>query len=123
MSTIKKWLPAVIMMAIIFLLSSIPGKSITQAGLGYDPYQISGHFVFFFILYLTFYRATKSILLSLLLTVIYAVADELHQLYTPGRSSSMKDIITDTLAGVVAGGILWSSYQRLPKILKKLLKA
>lgn len=123
MQVLKRWLPAILLMVVIFVLSSVPGQNINEAGLGNDSYHITGHFLFFFVLYLAFYRATASLGLSLLLTIIYAVIDELHQMYTPGRASSLKDIITDTAAGITAGALIWSLYPKLPKKLKDFLKA
>lgn len=108
-------------MLLIFTLSSVPGKTINEAGLGNDNYHISGHFLMFFILFFALYRAVKNVWISLIITIVFAFSDEFHQLYTPGRSASFKDIFTDTLAGVFAGFIIWSSYPKLPKTLKNWL--
>lgn len=37
---------------------------------------------------------------SIAIVVLYAVSDELHQLYTPGRSSELRDVIIDSVAGI-----------------------
>ena len=110
-------------MAVIFALSAVPGKSINSAGLGNDNYHVTGHFIMYFILYFTYYKATKNLGLSLVLTLVYSITDELHQRYTPGRASSVKDIYTDNLAGLIAGGIIWKLYPKLPRILKTWLEA
>ena len=110
-------------MAVIFALSAVPGKSINSAGLGNDSYHVTGHFIMYFILYFTYYKATKNLGLSLVLTLVYSITDELHQRYTPGRASSVKDIYTDNLAGLIAGGIIWKLYPKLPRILKTWLEA
>lgn len=38
--------------------------------------------------------------LSLMLTVIYACVDEAHQLFVPGRSGEIRDILIDAVAGL-----------------------
>ncbi len=45
------------------------------------------------------------ILLSLLIGIIYAVSDEFHQSFSPGRTPSIKDVGIDTL-GVIVGILL-----------------
>lgn len=47
---------------------------------------------------------TKGICLSLIVCVLYAISDELHQLYIPGRSGQVSDVILDSAGGLV--GIL-----------------
>jgi VanZ family protein len=32
---------------------------------------------------------------------LYAISDELHQLFVPGRSASLKDVLIDTLAALI----------------------
>ncbi len=121
MKLIKRWLPTVVMMAIIFTMSSITGKTIREAGLGDEGYHVSGHFILFFFLCMSLYKGTKNVWLSILFTMLYAFTDELHQLFVSERAASFKDIATDSLSAFVAGGILWKYYQNLPKILKNWL--
>lgn len=123
MKILWRWLPVVIVISIIFCLSSLPGKEIIAAGLGPEQYHIGGHFLMYFVLYITLYRATRSHWKSLLFLVVYAMLDEYHQGFTPGRSVSLKDVIVDTLAGLVGGGLIWILYPKMPKILKSLLEA
>ena len=53
----------------------------------------------------------KGILLSLLICIVFAITDEWHQLYVPGRGTELKDVLTDS-AGAITGitvtvGIGW----------------
>lgn len=123
MKLLWKWLPVIIVLMAIFYLSSLPGKDIIAAGLGPEKFHVGGHFSMYFILYITLYRATKSHWKSILFLVSYALLDEYHQKFTPGRSSSLKDIIVDSSAALVAGGLIWTLYPRMPKILKNFLEA
>ena len=45
----------------------------------------------------------------LLIGALYAVTDEIHQLFVPGRSGSIIDVLIDT-AGVLTGIILFNIY-------------
>ena len=40
---------------------------------------------------------TKLVLLSLLICFLYACSDEVHQLFVPGRSGEVRDVLIDTL--------------------------
>lgn len=109
------------MMVLIFTLSSIPGKIVSATIVGNEPSEISGHFILFIFLCLAFFKATKKIPLSILMTMAYAVFDELHQLYTPGRSCSLFDFSVDTFGAFISGIFLWKLLPTLPKKLRNLL--
>ena len=117
----KIWIPALFMMLVIFTASSIPGQNIDSAGLNNERLQISGHFIFFVLLCFSYFKATKNIFYSVLLTVLYAIFDEIHQMFTPLRSSSLFDIGVDTLGALISAGILWKLQHILPKKLKNWL--
>ena len=122
MKKFLNWIPSLIMMAVIFVISSLPGQFVDSIGLGRESYHINGHFALFLILCIFYFKATKNILLSIVLGLIYAVLDEIHQIFTPYRSTSLFDIYVDA-GGVFAGGlILWKLYYLLPKKLKNWLK-
>ena len=40
---------------------------------------------------------TKLVLLSLIICFLYACSDEIHQLFVPGRSGEVRDVLIDTL--------------------------
>lgn len=68
----------------------------------------SAHISEYFILCLLIYRALKIdfqekklYLLSLLGTFCYALTDEIHQLFVPGRSGQIKDVFIDTSGGIM----------------------
>lgn len=120
--TSKNWIYPIIVMSVIFFLSSLPGDVINNNGLGNNNLHISGHSLLFFVLCFSFYKSTKDIGKSIILSVFYGLLDELHQKYTPMRSSSMFDLYTDTIGAVFAGLILWKSSLILPKKLNIWLK-
>lgn len=48
----------------------------------------------------TFY----SILLALVIYIIYAVSDEFHQLFVPGRGAQLKDVLIDCAGAAIGIG-------------------
>jgi VanZ family protein len=108
-------------MLVIFIISSVPGKIINDSGLGKESYHINGHFVLFLVLSLTYYKATKNIVRSILFCILYGIFDEFHQNFTPLRSVSMFDIYVDTLGAFIGGLLLWKIHI-LPDSLKNWLK-
>lgn len=54
----------------------------------------------------------RAFFLSLAICIIYAVSDELHQLFVPGRGCQFKDVIIDT-AGAVSGIAIYKAINSL----------
>lgn len=77
------------------------------------------HFTLFFIFALIismyvncFNKEAGVFLLVVFLTgVIFAVSDEVHQLFVPGRGCQMRDVLIDS-NGVMAGGIIFATTKR-----------
>ena len=69
----------------------------------------SAHVIAYLVLGVLAYNAlrlhvrTPRVLLALStsLVVLYAVSDEIHQLFTPGRSGEIRDVLIDSVAGMV----------------------
>ncbi len=58
----------------------------------------------------------KAPLISLMLTTICAVGDEIHQIFVPGRAFQLSDILVDSIGaviGIVAYLIMYKIYLRL----------
>lgn len=45
-------------------------------------------------------NAKKTYLLSILLCIIYAISDEIHQIFVPGRACQIKDILIDSVGSI-----------------------
>ena len=126
-------------MAVIFMLSSeghdaSSGRSdeivrtLQSAGLGFAPVDVltfitrkAAHTVAYFILGVLAYNVLRQYRLSpqrkavlaVLFVVLYAMGDELHQLFVPGRSSEIRDVLIDSTAGtvgVVAMNFVYKKY-------------
>lgn len=75
------------------------------------PVRKTAHFFVYFVLgilvfnYLSSFALDKKmLLLSILICFLYACSDEVHQLFVPGRSGEIKDVLLDSLGSI--SGIL-----------------
>lgn len=63
-----------------------------------SEYALLLFFIYYGLKKSTTYKYT--LLLSLLVTFLYACSDEFHQLFIPGRSGQLKDVLIDTIGGL-----------------------
>lgn len=58
----------------------------------------------------------RTILLSIGFVVVYAISDEIHQLFVPGRSGEVRDVLIDSVAGTVGVAAMYAlTYWRVKK--------
>jgi len=108
------WLPVLIYMALIFYLSSGPGKL--------PDYKIPhldklGHIVLYGILGLLVFRAfragnpsrpaQRAVIFTLVVCVLYGLSDELHQSFVPQRQVELLDIVCDGLGALLVSWIFF----------------
>ena len=108
------WLPVAVQMGLIFYFSAQPKgspaleSSPLPAGLGH----LVGYAILGFLLYRAFNGGIngwsnpagwKSFIVGLL----YAVSDEIHQLYVPGREASVTDVGIDAAGLLLALTVIW----------------
>ena len=101
------WSITVSYMILIFILSSI--SHLPQPSR--EPYlPVIEHIMEYAILSVLLFSALLStrkydmkeiLILAVIVTVLYGLSDEIHQLYVPGRVSSLDDFIADTLGALV----------------------
>ena len=112
---LKYWTPVIIYMGFIYYLSSLPNpiEQIIpeQALIYFDFERFIYHIVEYGILSLLFYRALKITVknpqtLAILITILYAITDEIHQFYVPGRFSNVFDIAIDSFGAVAMQSII-----------------
>ena len=79
----------------------------------------SAHFIGYMILgilasglILYYGNINKKYLLAFLICVIYAISDEIHQLFVPGRSGQVRDVLIDS-AGSLLGIIIVMAFEKL----------
>ncbi len=108
------WGPVLLQMALIFFFSAQPkGSPVLE---GFPLPSGVGHFVGYFILGLLLYRvfnggmagwSLRAGIYSFVIGLVYAVSDELHQLFVSGRECSGADIVIDGAALVAAMVGVW----------------
>ena len=54
----------------------------------------------------------KCLFISLLVCLLYSISDEVHQLFVPGRSGEVLDVMIDTMGGFISCNILYLIYRR-----------
>ncbi|KYH28279.1 MULTISPECIES: VanZ family protein [Clostridium] len=141
-----RWILVIGWMVVIFLFSNDPADISNEKSdfiinlvniLGIDLNSTLGelanfivrkiaHFTEYFILYLLVFNALrndfylrKALIISLIITFIYACSDEIHQIFIPGREGMFRDVLIDTLGGVFALVII-SLYKKFRgKVTKK----
>ena len=104
-----RWGPALVWMAAIFISSATPATKLPRFG-GLDyAVKKGGHFVAYGILALAYRRALgtpkSGLIATWLLAVAYALLDEFHQSFVPGRHPSLIDALIYDGGGAMAA--LW----------------
>lgn len=106
------WLPWLGYMMIIFYFSSKTGNQISlptpdyvahfleYSGLGFLSARVLAH---------SRPDCQKSYIYisAVLFSMLYALSDEFHQSFVPGRTSSLSDLIADTLGASLGQGLWW----------------
>ena len=87
--------------ALIFALSSIPDLGTGLEGWDFVLRKIA-HAAEYAVLGFLLLRAVGSQALAAAAAVAYAVSDEIHQHFVPGRQAALRDVLVDT-AGVAVG--------------------
>lgn len=78
-----------------------------RKGAHFSVYLVLGLLIFSFLLEFM-KNGYKSILLSIGISFLYACSDEIHQLFVPGRSGNILDVLIDTVGASV--GVLVFSF-------------
>src|SRR5713101_42060 len=104
------WLPVVAYGALVFYLSSLSHVRMAKAIPDYLEHAIE----YLGLTVLTIRALNEGLVLpirgvlhfsALGLGMLYALSDEIHQIWVPRRTASLKDFLSDTLGGVLAVGL------------------
>jgi len=109
------WLPVFFWMGLIFLLSAQPDFPRTSTG-WLDQFLSAGaHILLFGVLAVLLARALgtrhRALAIAFTLTMVYALSDEFHQGYVPGRHPDALDLLWDAL-GAALGLCLFAQLRR-----------
>lgn len=102
---VPRWFPAFLMMAIIFAFSSRAKDELPNFQDWEYFVKKSSHFLVYGLLALSYIRALpkQNYFLAWILAILYALSDEFHQSFVPGRTSSLVDVfVFDNLGAIVA---------------------
>lgn len=103
------WFTTIIIGIGIFIISNTPSYGI---GSGNNYFSIIYHFFTFFFFGLLLMissvkgKHTEFFIPAITLSIFYAILDELHQYFVPGRFCSYGDIITDS-AGIFLAFLIY----------------
>ena len=112
------WLPVILWTGAIFYLSGMPNLNSGLMVFWDVFWRKLAHATEFGILNLLLFRALwggrdnfkKAIWWSLILTVLYAVSDELHQYFVPTRECRWQDVAQDSLGALLTSGLIYYSF-------------
>lgn len=106
-----RWGPALVWMGVIYFLSSRPDLPQIEEVWLEMLLRKSAHVMVYAILGALLARAVhgdgwRGVALAALLGVLYAISDEWHQTFVPGRKGNVWDVLLDG-AAALAGAYLW----------------
>jgi len=107
--SILRWVPAIAVMTVIYGFSSIPAREMPSFGIFDLVVKKGGHVLGYGLLALAIWYGMnfekRSWRLVLLLAIVYAVTDEFHQSFIPGRHPSWVDALV--IDGGGAAVMIW----------------
>lgn len=113
-----KFIPAIVCMIIIFILSSMTGSELKKV-FPFIPDFNWGHLAAYFILTLTYYYAfnhwlskPRIFFIIIIVSLIYGITDEFHQYFVPSRVPDVNDLIADVVGASIASFILFLIWKR-----------
>ena len=122
---IRGWSPALLCAALIFYLSSRPSSALPSPwfphmdkfvhALEYAVFSVLLFRALFWPVYSKFQKKDlrKGALIVLLISSLYALSDEIHQIYVPGRAATFPDWMADFLgSGFAVALCLFLTYPR-----------
>lgn len=112
------WLPPLLWMALIYYGSAQPTLPSLTHSLLDSLVKYGAHFMEYAVLALLWYRAIYSRFphpmiqpLAFIIVVVYALSDEFHQSFVPGRSATWQDVAADVIGGASAL-LVWNIVQQ-----------
>jgi VanZ family protein len=102
----SRWMPAVLMMVAIFFFSSIPSEEMPELGSWDTLIKKGGHMMGYTLLAMAtwrgvFRRTKEAMILVGLIVIGYAICDEFHQSFVPGRKATWVDVLLDSVGACV----------------------
>jgi VanZ family protein len=104
------------MMIAIFIFSSTPSEDLPNFALFDEIVKKGGHMIGYALLAISYHFGFKDQfkyknLLAFFFCILYALSDEYHQYFVPGRHSNWSDILIDSI-GAIAGLSIYHLFRR-----------
>jgi VanZ family protein len=101
------------MMALIFLASNTPGRDLPHFGYSDLVAKKGGHVVGYALLALAYLYAIgprgliapRAAWIAVTLATVFALSDEIHQVFIPGRSAAAGDVMIDAAGAILGVGL------------------
>jgi VanZ family protein len=101
------------MMALIYFASDTPGRDLPHFGLLDFVAKKGGHLVGYALLGLAYLHALaprglaspKAARIAVLFATLYAMSDEIHQVFVPGRGAGVRDVVIDVVGATLGVGL------------------
>jgi VanZ family protein len=130
MKIVRYWIPVITWMCVIFFFSSRQKVVVSEDNQLNFLFFKTLHVLEYYMLYFLSFRAVKYTwrnhpkgmwcIVAFAITILYAVTDEVHQLFVPTREGRLRDVIIDAGGAALSFLTLWII---LPKLPAKLLKS
>lgn len=108
MKTFLRTLPMLTFMLLIFILSGRQRTEIPDFGTWDLLVKKLAHLTAYALLMLFSYTAVGRWRTAFLITILYAISDELHQTLVPTRHGTLADVLIDT----AGAALMWLIYPR-----------
>jgi VanZ family protein len=109
-SPLRLWLPVVAWAAVIFAFSAVPDLGTGLGGWDLLLRKLA-HTAEYAVLGALLLRALGAPLPAFAAGVVYAISDEVHQHFVPGRRGAPLDVLIDAV-GVAVGVLAWRRFAR-----------
>lgn len=114
---IRYWLPVVLWAGVIFGFSSHPVATTSQFYWRDFIVKKTAHLIEYAVLALLLYRALagsgmekkRAGVWAVIISLVYAISDEWHQSFVPGREPKVRDVVIDGLGSGL--GVYLSNHQ------------
>jgi VanZ family protein len=105
------WLPVALYMAAIFYVSSLPQPPVPPGG--DKPWHLLAYFGLGVLTTgavaggLAVPIGSRTAVLAMAIAIAYGATDEFHQLFVPGRSAQLADLVADAIGVVIGTSLCW----------------
>jgi VanZ family protein len=120
-STWYYWLPAIAWMVVIFALSSRTRVSVAPEYWTNFMFFKTLHVIEYAVLYALTLRGlahgskptTQHYQKSAIITILYAISDEIHQTFVPTRQGTLRDVLIDSIGVYLSYLIIKQTYNKV----------